>query len=244
MGFRDFPDVYHPQFEADADEFAGSLSNTAGDPAFIGYFLMNEPTWGGFSSVLPAVGMLYNNPSCATRTELSRFLKRKYANDAALAAAWKMPVTLAQVESGKWQGLFTGEAQDDLRDFTVQMVERYFSVISRACRQAGPHHLNLGTQEHRTPRLGGFGDEELRRVQYELLRREAAAHPIKKVHDLLKMPVMIGEYHFRGAGCWPARFRGERRLKNQGERGKAYRVYLEDAVADPYCVGAHWFQLL
>ena len=29
-----------------ADAFAQPLHETAGDPAFIGYFLMNEPTWG------------------------------------------------------------------------------------------------------------------------------------------------------------------------------------------------------
>ena len=32
-------------------------------------------------------------------------------------------------------------------------------------------------------------------------------------------------------------------LKNQADRGRAYRIYLEDAAADPYCVGVHWFTL-
>ncbi len=32
-------------------------------------------------------------------------------------------------------------------------------------------------------------------------------------------------------------------LRNQAERAKAYRVYIEDAAANPYCVGAHWFTL-
>jgi len=27
-------------------------------------------------------------------------------------------------------------------------------------------------------------------------------------------------------------------LKNQVDRGKAYRLYIEDAAANPYCVGA------
>ena len=37
-------------------------SATRNDPAFIGYFLMNEPTW-GFASQTPAEGMLLNTPN-------------------------------------------------------------------------------------------------------------------------------------------------------------------------------------
>ena len=39
--------------------YAGQLAETVDDPAFIGYFLMNEPTW-GFAQETPAAGMLYN----------------------------------------------------------------------------------------------------------------------------------------------------------------------------------------
>ena len=64
--FRDFPDVFHPNFAQDAAAFAEALLETADDPAFIGYFLMNEPTW-GFASETPAEGMLFNTAECATR---------------------------------------------------------------------------------------------------------------------------------------------------------------------------------
>jgi hypothetical protein len=240
--YRDFPDVYHPDFEADAAAYASILSSTANDPAFIGYFLMNEPTW-GFSSELPAVGMLYNTASCSTRNELSRFLKKKYSNGAALATAWKMPATFAQVESGKWQGVFTQEAQNDLRDFTVQMVERYFSVISKACRKVDPNHLDLGMRWAGIPPVWAvkgmkfFDVFSLNNYRPKLSRAEA-----EKIHEMLKMPVMVGEYHF-GALDVGLPASGIGHLKNQADRAKAYRVYLEDAAADPYCVGVHWYTL-
>jgi hypothetical protein len=56
------------------------------------------------------------------------------------------------------------------------------------------------------------------------------------------MPVLVGEYHF-GALDVGLPASGIGHLKNQADRGRAYRVYLEDAAADPYCVGAHWFTL-
>jgi hypothetical protein len=64
---------------------------------------MNEPVW-GFSSELPAMGMLYNTPECATRGELTKMLRAKYDGDSAQQSTWKIPgVTFDQVAaaSGK-----------------------------------------------------------------------------------------------------------------------------------------------
>ena len=77
MLYRDFPDVFHAGFDADCAEYATQLAPTVADPALLGYFLMNEPTW-AFSSELPAQGMLYNTPTCAARDELARHLRKKY----------------------------------------------------------------------------------------------------------------------------------------------------------------------
>lgn len=242
MVYRDFPDIFHPQFEADAAEYASQLASTAGDPAFIGYFLMNEPTW-GFSTEPPAVGMLYNTATCETRNELARYLKTKHADDAALGAAWKMPVSFDRIASGKWQGIFTQEALGDLRDFTVLMVERYFQVISKACRKVDPNHLNLGMRWAGLPAEWGvkgmkFFDVFSLNCYRQKLPRETA----RQISQSLNMPVMIGEYHY-GALDVGLPASGIGHVKTQADRGKAYRGYLEEAAADPYCVGAHWFTL-
>ena len=67
--YRDFPDVFDSRWDADAARFGEQLAATRDDPAFIGYFLMNEPTW-GFARETPASGMLFNTPRCATRRAL------------------------------------------------------------------------------------------------------------------------------------------------------------------------------
>ena len=240
--YRDFPDVFHPQFEADAAEFASQLASTAKDPAFIGYFLMNEPTW-GFSSELPAAGMLYNTASCATRTQLNKHLKTKYETDDALAAAWKMPVTFARAANGKFQGVFSKEAEADLQEFSVLMVERYFEVLSKACRKVDPNHLNLGMRWAGVPpewavRGMKFFDVFSMNCYKEKLPRETT----QSIQSLLNMPVMVGEYHF-GALDVGLPASGIGHVKNQADRARAYRVYLEDCAANPNCVGAHWFTL-
>ena len=58
----------------------------------------------------------------------------------------------------------------------------------------------------------------------------------------LGMPVMIGEWHF-GALDVGLPGSGIGRVRNQMERGRAYRVYLETAAAEPWCVGVHYFTL-
>ncbi|MFB3827354.1 MAG: hypothetical protein ACE15B_11325 [Bryobacteraceae bacterium] len=240
--YRDFPDVFHPGFEQDAAEYAAQLKSSANDPAFLGYFLMNEPTW-GFSTELPASGMLFNTETCRSRNELARFLKRKYDGNAALAAAWKLPARFERIETGRWTGILTPPALDDLRAFSSVMVERYFSVLSRACRQADPNHLNLGMRWAGVP--PAWAVEGMKAFDVFSLNCYQERLPLavaEKIHAMVGKPVMVGEWHFGAldAGL-PASGLGH--LRNQEERAKAYRVYLEDAAANSYCVGVHWFTL-
>jgi hypothetical protein len=99
--YRDFPDVFYPDFPQAAQAFAEPLRETAADPALIGYFLMNEPTW-GFARETPAAGMLFNTPACFSRQALADFMQRKYQQDEALAAAWEVPATFSLLRKGAW----------------------------------------------------------------------------------------------------------------------------------------------
>ena len=49
-----------------------------------------------------------------------------------------------RISAGRWREVLTPRALEDLRSFSVRMVERYFQVLSKACRKADPNHLNLG----------------------------------------------------------------------------------------------------
>ena len=79
--YRDFPDVFDPNFEQDAADYASQLADTRDDPAFLGYFLMNEPQW-GFSkrvcwSTRPPVLPAGNSASsCAGSTPMTRRCRR------------------------------------------------------------------------------------------------------------------------------------------------------------------------
>lgn len=240
--YRDFPDVYHSDFERDAKKYAQILADTVDDPAFIGYFMMNEPKW-AFSSELPAVGMLYNTAVCATRDELAVFLKQKYTTDESLANQWKQDVDFAMIEKGKWKGGFTKEAFNDLEAFSEMMVEKYFRTLSDACKAVDPNHLNLGIRYAGVPpKWAVAGMKSFDVFSMNCYMGKVPFDQTNEIHDLLQMPVIIGEWHF-GALDVGLPSSGIGHVPTQKDRGKAYRVYFEDAAANSYCIGVHWFTL-
>jgi len=239
--FRDFPDVFDPGFNDEAAEFAKQLEETKSDPALIGYFLMNEPNW-GFAEQPPAAGMLFNTPSCHTRRALADHLRAKYGGDAGLSAAWGMDAKLSAVAEGEWAARPSQGALADLEGFSTVMVEKLFTGLTDACRKVDPEHLNLGARYYTVPpewALLGMNCFDVfsvngytQRIRPELERLSAYA----------QRPVMIGEWHF-GALDVGLPASGIGHVRDQQARGQAYRVYLEDAAAQPWCVGVHWFTL-
>jgi hypothetical protein len=240
--FRDLPDVFDPRFEADAARFGEQLAETRDDPAFIGYFLMNEPTW-GFAAQTPAAGMLFNVPRCASRSALGDALAKKYGTDRALSDAWGIETTLASVQDGEWRHPLTSPAESDLADFSGVMAERFFKTLSDSCRRVDPNHLNLGIRYHTAPpawALAGMRSFDV--FSMNCYEAKVRAADMERAAALLKMPVLVGEWHF-GALDVGLPGSGIGHVRTQADRGRAYRVYLEDAAAKPWCVGVHYFIL-
>jgi hypothetical protein len=240
--YREFPDVFAPEFPAPAARYAEQLRETATDPALIGYFLMNEPHW-GFANQTPADGMLFNTESCACRDELAKHLKNRYADDAALAAAWNMPVTFDQLARGRWSAVLSDPAKTDLRDFSTVMVDRLFHVLTDACRKVDPNHMNLGARYYTVPpewALAGMKRFDV--FSMNCYARQVPGKDLDHIATVTGRPTLIGEFHF-GALDVGLPASGIGRVKDQAARGQAYRFYVEQAAADPNCVGVNYFTL-
>ncbi|MFZ4683811.1 MAG: hypothetical protein ACOYMS_15000 [Terrimicrobiaceae bacterium] len=54
-------------------------------------------------------------------------------------------------------------------------------------------------------------------------------------------PYIVGEFHFGATdrGVFDSGLVG---VSDQEGRGRAYQNYVKSALADPKCIGAHWFQ--
>jgi hypothetical protein len=240
--YRDFPDVFHPDFNKVCADFASQLEETRDDPAFIGYFLMNEPTW-GFAEETPAAGMLFNTLACHTRTALSQFLHERYGADTALSSAWGLRATLRQIAEGEWLQALTPQANADLADFSAIMVNRFFSGLSNACKAVDSHHLNLGIRYYTVPPAWALdGMRHFDVFSMNCYRQKLPAAEMAHISESLNQPILIGEWHF-GALDVGLPASGIGHVPTQEDRGKAFRLYVEDAAAKPWCVGTHYFIL-
>jgi len=215
MIFRDFPDVFHPAFEEDVKEFAAQLAETRDDPALLGYFLMNEPTW-GFAAQTPAEGMWLNDVKGPAREEFARFVAKRNSS-----------VPTAQ----------------DFTDFSAIIAEKLFESLSSACRAVDPHHLNLGARYHTVPPEWAIVAMQCFDVfSINCYKERVNPEAVEKITRLVHRPVLVGEWHF-GALDAGLPSSGIGHVRTQEDRGKAYRVYAENAAALPGCVGVHWFTL-
>ncbi|MDD5679371.1 MAG: hypothetical protein PHW60_15490 [Kiritimatiellae bacterium] len=241
--YRDFPDVFDPAFASDARAAAETLRESESDPAMIGYFPMNEPGW-GFSNEPPAAGMLFVSPPCACRRELAEFLRRKYTSAEALSSAWDLATDFSKISEGVWHGQLSAPALKDLAAFSGIMVTRLYDVLCDAFRAVDPNHLNLGIRYCSTtpPDWAVEGMKRFDVFSINWYYQQPDVKVGRVIAERLNMPLLIGEWHY-GALDVGLPTGGLRRVRDQAARGDAYRLYLEMAAAQPWCVGAHWWPL-
>jgi hypothetical protein len=244
--FRDFPDVFAPEFRESARQYAQGLEGVKDDPFLLGYFLCNEPVW-GFGQHNLAAEMLEANPGTATRRELASWLGRRYTNGVPQwSAAWgKEFKSFNDVVTGTFRriGDASKTAYDDLWEFSREMVRAYVRIPCEEVKKVDPNHLNLGMRyAWIASDLFYDAGESFDVFSINCYQMEPAFDVINTITERTGKPVIIGEYHF-GALDRGLPATGLRGVASQAERGVAYRRYLESGAANPNLIGVHYFIL-
>jgi len=122
------------------------------------------------------------------------------------------------------------------------MIEAYVKIPSEAAREVDPHHLNLGMRYAYISNpnlLAGYENFDVFSINcYKI----SPFDDIENLGRMINKPVIIGEFH-HGALDRGLPATGIRGVRNQEERGKAYRYYMESGAESKYSVGAHHFTL-
>jgi hypothetical protein len=147
------------------------------------------------------------------------------------------PATATQSKLKEFLG--KGDTVARRKEFVIGAFERQLELVGAAIRKYDPNHLNLGI------RFGGSPPEEVLRCGrvFDVCSINVYEYePTKQIERTARVtgrPVLIGEFHFgvpeNGLGA------GLVQTRDQVERGKGYRYYLEQAAALPAFLGAHWF---
>lgn len=241
--FRDFPDVFAPEYEENSRDFAKQLELLREDKNLIGYFLRNEPEWAFVYDLCIAGELLACPKPLASKFALEDWLKERYATVGDWAAAWNRSfASFDDVLKPMHRACgYSEQANADLRAFSEEMIRRYVALPSQYCRKAAPNHMNLGMRyAYITDKslLAGYENFDVFSINsYQV----SPVEQVEQVGKLLDKPVMVGEFH-HGALDRGLSATGIRGVVSQEERGMAYQYYMEQGAASKYFVGAHYFQ--
>jgi hypothetical protein len=135
--------------------------------------------------------------------------------------------------------LANGDSPGRRKEFVMTAFEKYLDMACAAIKKHDPNHLTLGI------RFGGETSDELLRTgrkfdvcSINVYEYEPMAQ-LERTYRYTGRPVLIGEFHIGvpanglGAGLVQAR--------DQIERGKAFRYYMEQAASIGCFLGAYWF---
>lgn len=241
-------DVYAPGLQKQLDtSMAQQSAQYRGDPQLIGYMFFNEIPWNKLRTAVTSA----KASEVASKGAFVDLLRTRYATIGEFNAAWGMKAAsfdaLRELE-------FTPRneaAVADVDAFSKQFVERFYRVFSSAIRKADPKALVLGDRWYG----GVIANDKLR----GMLATAAGRHldvltynyytwdlDPARIDDIYAKsggtPLILSEFHY-GEPTRGLTF-GIRMAKNEDEKGRLYRNYVEKAAASGKIVGAHWFEYL
>ena len=242
MLYRDFHDVFSPEFREIARKYASQLIPDKDNPLIIGYFLGNEPHW-AFGDNDIAYEMFATTQSSYTKIEFISRLKKKYANVDAFNIAWKLSLrSIDELAMQTFKSYPSEKAEIDFHEFTTAMIEEWVSVQCEETRKADPNHLNLGT------RYAFISSETMMKMgrYFDVFSLNAYTAPFppstEELSKLSGKPILITEWHFGCSTDGGLPTSGLQTNVSQKERAAAYRVFAENGFARPEIIGFHWFQ--
>ena len=242
--FRDFPDVYSKEYNDASTEYAKALEQFSHDPYLIGYFMRNEPAWAFVYELNIAEEMLANPADSFSKKVFIDKMRCIYKDINMFNQAWKLSLcSFEELHQPIYHACsLSVQASKDLTEFSKEMITLYVELPAKACKKVAPNHLNLGMRYAYITDislLSGYENFDVFSINsYQFSPYEE----VENIGSLLNMPVMIGEFH-QGALDMGLTAHGIKGVRDQAERAKAYRYYIEQGSQSRYFLGAHYFQL-
>lgn len=243
MIFRDFPDVYDPEYKNRSEIFAQQLKPFVGNPYLIGYFTNNEPEWLVQHDVNISERLLAHPNKLFSKIELVNFIMNKYNGSIqAFNKSWNLNMNAFEDLYTPMEGAdkLSQEAEIDLLEFRDILIKKYSDVPNQALKNVDPVHMSLGMR-YATITEQDFSGADT----YDLFSFNCYRQSPKEKFDLAKKltdkPIIVGEWHIGGSdkGLYA---NGLVCSSTQAERGKSCAYYMQTAMSYTNCIGIHYFE--
>ena len=239
--YRDFPDVFADEYQANAATFAAQLEEYKDDPYLVGYFLRNEPNWAfGYHNL--AYEMFATDQDSATKDAFIAWIQEKYQGDIkAFNQAWGLELDgFEALKAQTFKDYPSETAGKDFNAFSEVMVKRYVDIPCDEVEKIDKNHMNLGM------RYAWLSSDLLYKAGerfdvFSINGYGLMPPPTAEIAAKSGKPVMIGEFH-HGAVDRALPATGIVGVMSQEERAAAFRQYIEQGFARPELVGMHYFQ--
>ena len=213
--------VFHKEFEEFVYKNAQTLIQLQNDPLLLGVFSDNEL------------------PFNASQGCISRYLSLAGGDPGRVAAENYMSSR--------------GISQPELRpehdaEFFGQVIERYFSLVSKALKMTLPHHLYLGTRFHGRALafdpLMSIAGKYVDVISINYYHRWTPEYEtIKKWEKLANRPLMVTEFYAKAKDSGLNNSKGAGFLvETQKDRADFYQNYCIGLLRNPNIVGWHYFR--
>jgi hypothetical protein len=241
VGADDLLDPFSEGVAEALDKSFAKLADRASDPLLIGYMMGNEQHFENLPKLIPS----YKASQVAAKRKLMEGLKAKYGDIAKFNTAWNPAKPFADWESAGEEPLFirTDVAAADMKDFYRLYLETFYSMVTTTFRKYDKNHLLIGSRW--TPHTAN--NEDLVRVAGKYLdvvsinyyTYQIEKNFLDKVYNWSGgKPLMFTEWYYSSTEQGLA---AHKEVKDQEERGKGYRNYIEQSAATPYVIGSQWF---
>jgi len=219
------------------------------NPLCLGYFVGNEMEWTG-PTRLPVEALLLPGTR-PIKAAFTTILKSKYGTVEKLNASWGV-VTPA------WTGWSDFQAKPVVlpakhnvaleRDLSLLLsayANQYYFTVNTLLKKYAPNQLYLGSRFSAVPpdEVAIAAGNHCDVVTYNIYGKSEVLLSRGKQIVQFDKPAMVGEFHF-GALDRGMFGGGMVTVESQHERGLQYAKYVNTALAQPWCVGVHWFQYI
>jgi len=236
-------DPFHPSFQADLEKQITSMTKSQmfDDPWCLGFFVDNELKWQDLEK-----NLIVSGASQPAKQAFRDYLKDKYLNINQLNSHWKARYASWDDFLNDTSAVKGRAALSDIHRFAVVFADVYFKKCRAAVRAAAPGFLYLGCRFdfHSYPADSSLSWVVRAASQYcdvVSFNRYTYTSSALQPPSGSDFPILIGEFHF-GSLDHGLFHPGLKYTTDQQERSAFYESFMNEAVRNPYIVGAHWFQ--